>query len=318
MVFSGHPAPLRQNVPVTLAASFGVFGAPLPDLADIPAGAAQFSPLSPGALALEDVSPASFEGLVIAAPPGTLERRYTLALALRALAPGAPLTAMAPKEKGGNRIAKELEAFGCAVETTSRRHQRICTTTRPAHLIGIDAAIAAGGPQQVPALELWSQPGVFSWDRIDPGTALLMSVLPSFAGRGADLGCGVGVLARAVLAGQSVTHLELADIDRRAVEAARRNVQDTRASFHWADVRRLALTALDFIVMNPPFHDGGVEDRGLGQAFVQRAHGMLRAGGVLWLVANRHLPYESLLADGFATVTLRADKDGFKVYEATK
>jgi 16S rRNA (guanine1207-N2)-methyltransferase len=304
---------------VTLASSFGVFGAPHPDLADIPAGAQQFSPLVPGAGALENVSPASLTGFIVAAPPGTLERRYVLALAMRALQAGAPLTVMAPKEKGGNRIAKELAAFGCAVETSSRRHQRICVTARPAQLGEVvDEALKAGGPQRVEALGLWSQPGIFSWDRIDPGSALLLSVLPAFSGRGADLGCGIGLLARAVLASPAVTRLELIDIDRRAITAARHNIEDARIAFHWADARKLQTTGLDFIVMNPPFHEDGVEDKALGQAFVQRAQQMLRDGGVLWLVANRHLPYEALLAGSFSSVTLRADGNGFKVYEATK
>lgn len=304
---------------MTLAASFGVFGAPHSDLADIPAGAQQFSPLIPGAGALEDVSPASLTGLIVAAPPGTLERRYVLALALRALQAGAPLTVMAPKERGGNRIAKELEAFGCAVETSSRRHQRICVTARPAQLgEGVDEALKAGGPQRVEALGLWSQPGIFSWDRIDPGSALLLSVLPAFTGRGADLGCGIGILARAVLASPSVTQLALIDIDRRAITAARHNLEDARIAFHWADARKIQLTGLDFIVMNPPFHEEGVEDKALGQAFVQRAQQMLRDGGLLWLVANRHLPYEALLAGAFSSVTLHADGHGFKVYEAIK
>ena len=304
---------------MTLASSFGVFGAPHPDLADIPAGAQQFSPLMPGAGALEDVSPASLTGFIIAAPPGTLERRYVLALALRALHAGAPLTVMAPKERGGNRIAKELEAFGCAVETSSRRHQRICVTAWPAQLReAVDEALKAGGPQRLEALGLWSQPGIFSWDRIDPGSALLLSVLPVFSGRGADLGCGIGLLARAVLVSPTVTQFALIDIDRRAITAARKNIEDARIAFNWADARKLQTMGLDFIVMNPPFHEEGVEDKALGQAFVQRAQQMLRDGGVLWLVANRHLPYEALLAGAFSSVTLRADGNGFKVYEAIK
>lgn len=304
---------------MTLAASFGIFGAPHPDLADVPAGALQFSPLVPGASALEDISPESLTGFVVAAPPGTLERRFTLAAALRVLKAGAPLTVMAPKEKGGNRIAKELAAFGCIVETSSRRHQRICVTVRPAHLgEAVDEAREAGGSQRVESLDLWSQPGIFSWDRIDPGSALLLSVLPAFTGRGADLGCGIGILSRAVLQSPAVTGLALIDIDRRAIAAAQRNVADARAAFQWADARKLQTTGLDFIVMNPPFHEDGVEDKALGQAFVQRAQQMLRDGGALWLVANRHLPYEALLAGAFSTVALRADGNGFKVYEATK
>jgi 16S rRNA (guanine1207-N2)-methyltransferase len=300
---------------------FAVFGAPHPDLAAIPAGAVQVSPHVPESRALEDLAQASLAGMVMTAPPGTVERRYALALSLRALRPGAPFTVMAPKEKGGSRIAKELESFGCDVEATSRRHQRICQTARPAALgaEAVDAAIAAGAPCLVEDLGLWSQPGIFSWNRIDPGTALLTSALPSFEGRGADLGCGIGVIARAVLASPRVTQIALVDTDRRAIAAARRNVADDRASFHWADVRRFAnLTDLDFIVMNPPFHDGGLEDRALGQAFVQKSHRLLRAGGTAWLVANLHLPYESVLSAAFSQVDLRAERGGFKVYEAKK
>lgn len=318
MVFSGQSLPTGRSY-VTLASSFGLLGVPHPDLAETPAGAVQFSPLVPGAGVLEEVIPASLTGFVMAAPPGTLERRYALALVLRALASGAPFTVMAPKERGGNRLAKELEAFGCAVEASSRRHQRICVTARPAQLNeAVDEAIAGGAPRRIESLGLYSQPGIFSWDRLDPGSALLLTALPAFTGRGADLGCGIGVLARTVLASPAVTQFALIDIDRRAIAAARRNVEDARATFHWADVRKLPPQDLEFIVMNPPFHDGGVEDKALGQAFVQRAQQMLRDGGSLWLVANRHLPYEALLAGAFSTVTLRADGNGFKVYEATK
>lgn len=299
--------------------SFCVYGAPPPDLATAPAGARQVSPLSPGAGALEDIASESLDGVVMAAPPGTVERRYALALALRALKPGGKLTAMAPKDKGGARLGKELKAFGCAVEETGRRHQRLCFTSRPASPVGLDEAIAAGEPRKVASLEGWSQPGVFSWDRLDPGTALLIEALPPLAGHGADFGCGAGVLARKVLASPGVDALDLIDIDRRAVDAARRNLDDPRARFHWADVRTAsALEDLDFVVMNPPFHDGGAEDKSLGQAFIRRAHQALRKGGALWIVANRHLPYEGVLTPLFAQVTLKAETGGFKVYEARK
>lgn len=307
---------------MSLAPQFVVYGTPIPECAIVPPGAVQVSPQVPGALALEDTTPASVAAMVMAAPPATVERQYALALGLRALQPGAPFTVMAPKAKGGGRIAKELAAFGCAVTATSRHHQRICQTHRP--LVSdagaetrIAAAIAAGGSRLIEDMNLWSQPGIFSWDRIDPGTAVLLSVLPSFAGRGADLGCGIGVIARQVLASARVAQIDLVDIDRRAIAAARRNIVDPRAVFHWADVRQLALKDLDFAVMNPPFHDGGVDDKALGQAFVRQCHHALCDGGTAWLVANRHLPYEADLA-AFSNVTLRTEQDGFKVYEATK
>ena len=255
------------------------------------------------------------------APPGTVERRYAVALGLRALAIGAPLILLAPKDKGGSRLRKELEAFGCAVVETSRRHHRICVTCRPETLAGLDQAIAEGAPRLIETLGLWSQPGVFSWDRIDPGSALLLLHMPAMAGEGADLGCGLGLLARAVLAAPQVKRLTLIDNDRRAVEAARRNVEDPRAVLVWADAtgRDVTLEGLDFVVMNPPFHDdGGEESRSLGQRFIQRACQVLRRGGVLWFVANRHLPYEAILTPVFSTVERRADSGGYKVFEARK
>ena len=87
-----------------------VYGAPPPALAPAPQGAIQVSPLIPGATALEDMATASLSMVVMAAPPGTTERRYALAQALRALKPGGALVALTPKDKGGARLRKELEA----------------------------------------------------------------------------------------------------------------------------------------------------------------------------------------------------------------
>jgi 16S rRNA (guanine1207-N2)-methyltransferase len=298
---------------------FCVYGAPPAELVVVPPGAVQVSPLAPGAEALETLAPASLAGAVVAAPPGVLERRYVLARLLQSLAPGAPLTALAPKDKGGARLRKDLESFGCAVVESGRRHQRICQTVRPETPLQLGPAVAAGELQFCEALGLWTQPGVFSWDRPDVGTQQLLAALPALSGQGADLGCGLGVLGRAVLASGGVTQLDLVDLDRRAIAAARRNVQDPRAVFHWADARSgPELSALDFVVMNPPFHEHGVEDRELGQSFIRRAHQVLRRGGRLWLVANRHLPYEAVLRGLFARVTPRGEGAGFKICEAQK
>jgi len=295
-----------------------VYGAPT--LAMIPADASQVSPLVPGAAALDDAPVASLDRIVIAAPPGAIERRYVLAQALRALKVGGELTAIAPKDKGGLRLRKELEAFGCVVTEQALRHQRLCACLRPDAPTGLTEAIAAGGPQTPARLGLSSQPGVFSWDRPDPGSVILGRYLGGLAGAGADLGCGVGVLALALLALPKVTSLALVDIDRRAIEAARRNVADPRASFLQADLREPApaLSKLDFVVMNPPFHDGGEEDRGLGQAFVRRAAASLRRGGLLRLVANIGLPYEATLGESFDQLRRLEQSGGYKVLEGRR
>jgi 16S rRNA (guanine1207-N2)-methyltransferase len=298
-----------------------VYGAPPTELAAAGPGALQISPLVPGADAIEALPDGGLARATILAPPGTLERRYVLAHALRALAPDGELITLAPKTLGGARLGGELAAFGCAVNETARRHHRICHTRRPAAPIGLDAAIAAGAPRFSEPLALWTQPGVFSWDRVDPGTALLLASAGDLAGRGADLGCGVGVIGRRVLENAAVTELWCVDIDRRAVAAARRNLEaDPRARFLHADVRAgdANPTGLDFMVMNPPFHQGGREDRGLGLAFIAAAAGMLRPGGVCRLVANAMLPYERALGAAFTTVTLVRQVGGYKVHQAIR
>jgi 16S rRNA (guanine1207-N2)-methyltransferase len=296
-----------------------VYGAPPPELAEIAADARPFSPLCPGSGDLQQISPGALPDLVMLAPPGAIERRHALALALRALAPGAPFLVMAPKDKGGGRLAKELAELGCVAAETAKRHHRICNAAAKGDPQAIDDAITAGAPRFSETLGLWTQPGVFSWDRIDSGTALLIRHLPAFSGRGADFGCGLGLLGHAILRSEKVKALTLVDIDRRAVALARHNVADARANIVWADARALpGLEPLDFVAMNPPFHEGGAESRALGLAFIDRAAAVLRKSGLCWLVANRHLPYEAALARNFREVRAVADEGGYKIVEARK
>lgn len=300
--------------------SHAVYGLPPVDLAEAPESAVQVSPLVVDSARLEDIADATLDSATVFAPAGTIERRYVLAHMLRALAPGGRITALAPKDRGGARLGKELAGFGCPAADQPRRHHRICTATRPAEVTGLDAAIDEGGPRHIDNLALCTQPGVFSWDRLDPGSALLLSRLPALKGKGADLGCGLGLLGRAVLSSDAVTQITLIDLDRRAVEMARRNVSDPRARIVWGDLRAAGSlpAGLDFAVSNPPFHDGGGEDQALGKAFIQRAAEALRPGGSLWLVANAHLPYEATLRELFRSVAAVAQEGGYKVFEARK
>lgn len=298
----------------------GLYGQADHDLAPSAPDAVQLSPLMLGSSDIATLETGSLDALTVRAPAGAIERRFVLAQALRVLASGGRLTVFAPKDRGGLRLKKELETFGCDVGESARRHNRICVVVRPAAPKGLEEAIAAGGPRQIAENGLWTQPGVFSWDRLDAGTNALLQVLPELSGAGADFGAGIGLLALSVLASKKVTKLTLVELDRRAINVAGQNVADPRADFVWGDVRdaNAGLKDLDFVVSNPPFHEGGGEDKALGQAFIRAAAEALRKGGALWMVANRHLPYEAILAESFAKVRLVAEGGGYKVFEARK
>jgi 16S rRNA (guanine1207-N2)-methyltransferase len=297
-----------------------VYGLVPPGLTDIATDAVQCSPRVPGARVLTDFEPQSLANIVLHAPPNTVERRAVLALGLRALVPGGSLTVLAANTKGGTRLRGELEGFGCTLEASHKRKYQIVSTVPGTGLKGLDEAIADGAPRILGGLGLWSQPGLFNWDRIDPGSQLLLDHLPPLEGRGADLGCGIGVLARAVRAHAVCPDVILIDIDARALAVAQRNVPGDGVTTLWADVRsaRTLPTGLDFVVMNPPFHDDGEDDVPLGLTFIQKAAAMLKPGGVLWLTANRHLPYEATLKPLFHTADLVVQAHGFKVYAARK
>jgi 16S rRNA (guanine1207-N2)-methyltransferase len=164
------------------------------------------------------------------------------------------------------------------------------------------------------------RPGVFSGEAVDRGSMLLATALPArLPSRMADLGAGWGYLARAVLARASVIRLDLIEAEKLALDCARLNVIDNRAFFHWEDATRFAPPApFDGIVMNPPFHAGRAADPDLGRAFIAAAARMLTPSGQLWMVANRHLPYEAALDAAFRDHAEIGGDGGFKIIHAAR
>ncbi len=166
----------------------------------------------------------------------------------------------------------------------------------------------------------WSRPGLFSWDRIDPGSQLLAERLPAeIGGAVADLGAGWGFLSDFLLRHRpEITALDCYEADRQAHECLRRNLGlvpvKLRPQIKWHDVTQgLGRASYDWIVMNPPFHETRQADPALGLRFIVSAAQALRPHGQLWLVANKHLPYENLMRESFVNSATIAEAGGFKV-----
>ncbi|MBU6234582.1 MAG: methyltransferase [Alphaproteobacteria bacterium] len=179
---------------------------------------------------------------------------------------------------------------------------------------------AKSGVQKHLQTGFWTCPGLFSWDRPDPASQLLLAHLPPTLGDiGADLGCGYGYLTTHLAKMKGVKAIFAMDDDQKAVECCQKNMESMQNTpeFHilWRDATQNHpdIPPLDFIVMNPPFHDQQHENRELGQKFCNSAMKMLKSGGMLYLVANRHMPYEAILEKAARKVTLLADVNGFKV-----
>lgn len=167
--------------------------------------------------------------------------------------------------------------------------------------------------------------GMFSHDRIDPGSRLLAHHLPAtLKGRAADFCAGWGYLSVALAErAPDLASIDLFEADHASLEAAGRNMAalapNMPAAFHWLDlVTEKVARDFDVIVMNPPFHQGRAADPGIGEAMIRAASGALKPGGQLFMVANRGLPYPPALKSGFAQVAELADESGFKVWRARR
>ncbi len=165
-----------------------------------------------------------------------------------------------------------------------------------------------------------TRPGVFSADAPDPASVVLAEALPPRLGsRVVDLGAGWGYLSRAILARDTVQHLDLVEADGVALDCARENVTDPRVHFHWADALTFKPAApAHAVICNPPFHTSRAADPALGAAFIRAAQRMLAAEGTLWLVANRHLPYDPVLAGAFREVADIGGTNAYRLIRASR
>ena len=282
---------------------------------------------------LQVVSDASESGarypVVLVLPPRQREEaRALFARALSLCAPGGVVVASITNNEGaksGEGDFKQLAGLGGSL---TKNHCRVFWS-KPldgAH----DAALLAqwtklDAPRPIMDGRFTSRPGVFAWDRIDPASALVVEHLPTdLAGKGADLGAGYGYLSAEVLSrSPKVTALDLYEAEARALALAKQNLSRFEAQavigYRWHDVTTGLPETYDFIVSNPPFHTQSRADRpDVGRRFIAVAAESLKPGGRLYLVANRHLPYEAVLNASFGEVRVLGDRDGFKVIEAIK
>lgn len=249
-------------------------------------------------------------------PRAKAQGRALILLAAGLVVPGGLIWIDGQKTDGIESTLKDIKARAEIAHLLSKSHGRAFAFANPGPAAFADWAAL----DTFPAPGFITRPGVFSADAIDAGSALLARHLPAkLKGKGADLGAGWGWLSAQVLAHQGVRELHLVEAEAEALACARRNINDERAQFHWADATVFNPgKALDFVVMNPPFHQSRAADPAIGQGFIRTAQRMLIPSGQLWLVANRTLPYEEALSKAFLQVTPLAMDKGFKVIMAAR
>jgi 16S rRNA (guanine1207-N2)-methyltransferase len=172
--------------------------------------------------------------------------------------------------------------------------------------------------------ELTTANGIFSPERIDAGTEVLLSNVPPPppGGNLLDLGCGWGPIALSLAILSPHATVWAIDVNERALDLVRRNagtlgLQNVNACTPDdvpTDVRFLTIWS------NPPIRVGKNELHGLLVRWVPR----LEQGSDAWLVVQRNLGSDSLqrwmqgeFSDDF-TITRAATNKGYRVLRARK
>ncbi|HXH71186.1 MAG TPA: methyltransferase, partial [Mariprofundaceae bacterium] len=266
----------------------------------------------------------SYGAIAVCPSKNKMQTLGWVAEALSHLEPDGVLLLAAANSYGAKSYEKLLAMAG-SVGSTSKakcRIMRLRPTSGSDHAV-VDGWRQAAEPRRQVESGLWSAPGLFSWEHPDTGSALLLKQLPEkLSGSGMDLCCGYAFLAVNLLqAHPGISRLHLLDADRLALAMAGRNCEEfgEKVTPHWRDAAREALPkGLDWIVCNPPFHAGQERDVELGQMIVANACNSLRLGGTLYLVANRKLPYETVLNERLREVRVLTQQQGYKVLEGVK
>jgi len=166
--------------------------------------------------------------------------------------------------------------------------------------------------------------GVFCADRLDIGTRFLLQHLPRSRGaeRVVDLGCGNGVVGTAVALANPEAELLFVDESYQAVASAeatyRANAEGT-AEFRVGDgLADIPAASADLVLNNPPFHSHQATTDATAWRMFTGARRVLRPGGELWVIGNRHLGYHLKLRRLFGNSELVASDAKFVVLRAVK
>jgi 16S rRNA (guanine1207-N2)-methyltransferase len=249
------------------------------------------------------------------------QNELRIAEALERVAPGGLILVAGSKDDGIASLRKRIGTLVELEDALPKYHGLAFWFRRP---VDHDAAasLRAANPPVLVDGRFHTAPGMFSHEKMDAGSKLLVENLPAdISGRAADFCAGWGYLAAEVAArAKGLTALDLYEADFEAIEAAKTNVRaDCAQRFFWHDLIGEAVEGRhDWIVMNPPFHQGRAAEPDIGVALIKAAAKALKPGGRLVMVANRQLPYEAELAASFATASEIARDNHFKVLLARR
>ncbi len=176
-----------------------------------------------------------------------------------------------------------------------------------------------------PAITLTNHAGVFSQGSLDIGSRFFLEHLPisDTARTIIDLGCGDGVVGIVAAYQNPHAHLHFLDESYMAIDCAKINFQrafpSRQANFTTTHcLQGITPRSADLILNNPPFHQGHAVGDQIAWQMFQESFRVLKEGGQLWVIGNRHLKYHIKLKRLFGHCKTIASNKKFSIFSAVK
>lgn len=144
---------------------------------------------------------------------------------------------------------------------------------------------------------IYSDNGVFSKDRFDYGTRVLLENIDihSLCGKVLDLGCGTGVVGLILGTLNKNIYIDMVDVNERAIELARENIKlnNLNNNIFISDVYSNVNDKYDFIITNPPIRAG----KDVVRRFLLSAKDYLGDNGTLYFVMRKDHGVKSMIKE---------------------
>lgn len=222
----------------------------------------------------------------------------------------------------------DVFAEAVTVQAVSRavKKARLITCGRGEARLDVWPGVWKGYELGAEGMRVEAMPAVFAREKLDIGTRLMLPHLkPALESchpgvRVLDLACGNGVLGLRALAQRPDIEMTFSDVSSQAVLSARHNTgvafPEARPAFLHSDGIADGEGPFERILLNPPFHEGGVVGDHIALRLFKQAAQNLSNTGRLIMVGNRHLGYHKSLQRFFPQVRQLDANPKFVVFEA--
>jgi len=163
-------------------------------------------------------------------------------------------------------------------------------------------------------------PGVFSQNRLDIGTQVLLENLPKkVTGDLLDFGCGAGVIASYYGKVFPNANLHLLDVSALALYSAQKtlNLNNLTGQVFPSNSLSDVKGKYDYVISNPPFHQGLKTNYLATETFLSKIKPHLKPRGHVIVIANSFLRYQPIMEEEIGRTQVLAKKKGFTLYHCS-